>query len=84
MEQITEQRGIGWAIKEMHNGARVSRKLWDRGRMWLELQVPDAHSKMTKPYIYIGTVYGDLVPWNPTQGDLLATDWDVVAQQGSA
>ena len=44
-------------------------------RMWLMLQVPDAHSKMTLPYVYIMTAQGDLVPWLCSQTDLLATDW---------
>lgn len=43
--------------------------------MYLELQVPDAGSKMGEPYIYIRTVKGTLVPWTPSQTDVLATDW---------
>lgn len=43
--------------------------------MWLELQVPDEHSKMTLPYIYMKTVTGDLVPWIASQTDILSEDW---------
>lgn len=43
--------------------------------MWLALQVPDAHSKMSLPYIYMSTVSGDLVPWLASQTDVLADDW---------
>lgn len=69
---------IGWAVKELHNGSRVARAGWN-GRMYLELQVPDAHSKMTLPYVFIKTAQGDLVPWLCSQTDLLATDWEVAA-----
>ena len=46
--------------------------------MWLALQRPDAHSKMTLPYIYMRTAQGDLVPWLASQTDLLAEDWELV------
>lgn len=45
---------------------------------WIELQRPDAHSKMSLPYLYIRTVQGDLVPWLASQTDMLAEDWNVV------
>ena len=43
--------------------------------MYIQLQVPDKHSKMTLPYIYMKTVQGDLVPWIASQTDMLADDW---------
>lgn len=69
---------IGWAIKGMRVGSRMRRAGWNGKGMWLELQVPDAHSKMTLPYIYMSTAQGDLVPWLASQTDLLSTDWEVV------
>lgn len=69
--------GIGWAIKQMHDGSKVARAGWNGRGMWLALQVPDAGSKMTLPYIYMSTVTGDLVPWLASQTDILAIDWDV-------
>lgn len=71
--------GIGKAIKEMQNGARVRRAGWNGKGMWLALQVPDEHSKMTLPYIYMSTVTGDLVPWLASQTDILAMDWEIAA-----
>jgi hypothetical protein len=47
--------------------------------MWLELQVPDDHSKMGHPYVYMSDVSGKLFPWNPNNLDMLAEDWGVVA-----
>jgi hypothetical protein len=66
---------IGEAIERMETGARVTRGGWNGPGQSLELQVPDEHSKMTKPYIYITTVQGDLVPWLASQTDLLANDY---------
>lgn len=68
---------IGWAVKQMHNGARVCRAGWNGKNMYLELQVPDTNSKMTLPYVYMRTAQGDLVPWLCSQTDLLATDWQL-------
>lgn len=68
---------IGWAVKEMQKGARVRRAGWNGKGMWLELQRPDAQSRMTLPYVFISTAQGDLVPWLCSQTDLLATDWEL-------
>ena len=67
--------GIGWAVKALNDGKKVFRPGWNGIGQHLELQVPDEHSKMTLPYIYIRTVKGDLVPWLASQTDILATDW---------
>ncbi len=70
-----ETRGIGWAIKQLWKGSSVTREGWNGPGQRLTMQIPDAHSKMTLPYIYITTVQGDLVPWLASQTDILATDW---------
>lgn len=72
-----EQQSIGWAIKQMWNGCRVCRSGWNGKNVYLALQIPDEHSKMTLPYIYMFTAQGDLVPWLASQTDLLATDWEL-------
>lgn len=69
--------GIGWAIKEMHNGEHVCRAGWNGKGMWLALQVPDEHSKMSLPYVYMKTADNNLVPWLCSQSDLLALDWEL-------
>lgn len=71
--------GIGQAVKEMRDGKRVARAGWNGKNMWLALQVPDANSKMSLPYVYMRTADEKLVPWLCSQTDLLATDWDLVA-----
>lgn len=77
---------FGWAIKQMHNGARVRRTGWNGKGMWLQLQVPDEHSKMTLPYIYIeypaghpAYPNGSRCPWLASQTDMLAVDWEIAA-----
>ena len=69
---------IGWAISVLYVGDKVRRAGWNGKGMRLELQVPDAHSKMTLPYVFMKTAQGDLVPWLCSQTDLLADDWEVV------
>ena len=66
---------FGEAIASMRRGEVVARQGWNGQGMWLALQVPDEHSKMTQPYIYIKTVQDDLVPWLASQADMLAEDW---------
>ena len=69
---------FGEALKELKAGHKVTRGGWNGPGQYLELQVPDENSKMTLPYIYISTVKGDLVPWLPSQTDMLADDWELV------
>lgn len=66
---------IGGAIAVLRAGGKVTRAGWNGRGQYLQLQVPDEHSKMTLPYVYISTVAGDLVPWLASQTDLLAVDW---------
>lgn len=75
---------IGRAIEAMREGAKVARTGWNGKGMWLELQVPDAHSKMTLPYVFLNypanaqNTPGARVPWLASQTDLLADDWKIV------
>ena len=73
-----EETGIGWAVNQMQNGAKIARAGWNGKGMWIALQVPDANSEMGHPYCYISGVGGVLVPWTPSQTDLLAYDWEIV------
>jgi hypothetical protein len=47
--------------------------------MWLALQRPDSHSKMSLPYIYMSAADGNLVPWLASQTDMLSEDWNLVS-----
>ena len=68
---------IGWAVEEMHEGAKVRRAGWNGKGMWVALQTPDKHSKMSLPYVYMKTADDKLVPWLCSQTDLLAGDWEL-------
>ena len=78
---------FGKALESLKAGKRVVRKGWNGKGIFIELQRPDEHSKMTHPYIYIDTLGlqtnnpdapKDRVPWLASQTDMLAEDWEVV------
>jgi hypothetical protein len=70
---------FGQAIDALKGGAAVARSGWNGKGMWLRLQVPDANSKMSLPYIYMKTADNNQVPWLASQTDVLADDWSVVS-----
>ena len=78
---------FGLALCAMKQGAKVRRKGWNGKGIFIELQVPDEHSKMTSPYIFIDTTGlrtdnadapKSRVPWLASQTDMLAEDWEIV------
>ena len=75
---------FGLALDALKHGDKVQRTGWNGKGMWLELQRPDAHSKMTLPYIYLNyptdavNTPGARVPWQASQTDVLAEDWLLV------
>lgn len=78
---------FGEAIEAIEDGKKAMRKGWNGKGIYIELQVPDDHSKMSRPYIYINTkgLKSDndhapkcLIPWSPSQTDMLARDWAIV------
>jgi hypothetical protein len=68
---------FGEALRALKQGKRVTRSGWNGPDQWIELQVPDAFSKMRKPYIYMSPVDGEFVPWLASQTDMLAEDWKI-------
>jgi hypothetical protein len=68
---------FGWALAQLKEGQSVTRSGWNGKGQFLTLQVPDEHSKMSLPYIYITTVDGNRVPWLASQTDMLAEDWGI-------
>lgn len=74
-------KSFGWALRQLKKGLKVARKGWNGKGLWLELQKPDEHSKMTLPYIYMNYPKGDKyhdgcrVPWLASQTDMLEEDW---------
>ena len=82
---MIENLDFGGAISALKNGYRLARRGWNGKGIFIMLQVPDDHSKMTLPYIYIeyptghpAYPLGCRVPWQASQTDILANDWEVV------
>lgn len=75
---------FGLALECLKKGVHVCRAGWNGKGMWLELQRPDAHSKMTLPYVFLNypadaqNTPGARVPWLASQTDMLAEDWKIV------
>lgn len=78
---------FGLAIEAMRKGYKVARKGWNGRGIFCELQVPDEHSKMTAPYIFIDSTGLQTdnpdapkkrVPWLASQTDMLSDDWVIV------
>ena len=77
---MAENLNFSEILFQIKAGKRCMRKGWNGKGMYVELQVPDEHSKMGLPYLYMSTVDGKLVPWTLSQTDVLAEDWTVVAE----
>lgn len=81
---LTVKMTFGDALRALKCGRKARREGWNGKGLWLELQVPDEHSKMTLPYIYINypsdaiNTPGARVPWLASQTDMLAEDWRIV------
>jgi len=56
------------ALRRLKAGARVRLVGWPASD-YVARQIPDAHSKMSAPYLYASRE-GRLVPWLPSQTDL--------------
>ena len=78
---------FGQALENLKIGQKVARQGWNGKGIFIELQVPDAWSKMTHPYIFIDTTGlqtenpdapKSRVPWLASQTDLLGEDWVIV------
>jgi hypothetical protein len=78
---------FGEALAALKQDECVARKGWNGKGIYLKLQRPDEHSKMTLPYIYIVTTQLEsnnpdaprgVVPWLASQTDMLAEDWEIV------
>lgn len=98
ISEVNEERASGYPIQSAENtlldfgdviaGLQIGKKYmrfgWNGKGIYIELQRPDEHSKMTQPYIYIVTTNlqtenekapKGIVPWLASQTDMLANDW---------
>ena len=67
------------ALAALNDGRKVTRKSWNGSGQFLALQVPDAHSKMKRPCIYISPGRRRPGAVGCIQSYLLANDWEVLA-----
>jgi hypothetical protein len=72
------------ALNLIKCGRRLARRHWNGRGIFIAMQYPDPHSKMSSPYIYIDTTglqSDDMlaprsrVPWVCSQTDMMADDW---------
>lgn len=72
------------ALESVKRGKAIQRAGWNGSGLCVKLQVPDEHSKMSLPYLYIEypmdakTTPGARCPWLASQTDILAEDWKVL------
>lgn len=85
LAQLENSMDFGAALQELKRGNKVARSGWNGKGLWVELQTPDEHSKMTLPYLYLNyptdaqNTPGARVPWLASQTDILAEDWSITA-----
>jgi hypothetical protein len=84
------------ALDAAKAGQKITRNGWNGKGLWVEIQIPDLHSNMTRPYLYLASPKGstnqfgpnvkdvERVPWLASQTDLLAEDWSVIQEQKSS
>lgn len=83
-------QGIGWAVKQMHNGFKVRRSGWNGKGMWIGLIPADQWGIGSgapafdnwgpgdlQAWVGIRNAQGKVFPWNASQSDLLAIDWEI-------
>ncbi len=75
--QMTDgSRTFGGALRALEAGKSVRLPHWGHD-VFISLQKTDEHSKMTHNYLYVTSRFG-LVPWNPTQPELLSKQWIII------
>jgi hypothetical protein len=81
LEEVKKLNGVptglnfGLALDAAKNGEAIRLPSWKED-VFISLQVPDEHSKMTHPYLYVTSRFGR-VPWHPTQVEILSNEWQL-------
>ena len=65
------------ALELLKEGKKLNRIGWNNTNIWIELQKPDVHSKMTKPYLFM-CKYNDRFPCDLSCESIMAEDWEVI------
>ena len=67
---------FGQAFEAVKKGKGMRLPKWSDDVV-VRAQYPDLYSKMTAPYLYVESRFGQ-VPWKETMIELFAEDWEVV------
>lgn len=67
---------FGLMLEALKKGMRTRLPYWSED-VFLSMQKPDEHSKMTHPYIYVTSRFG-VVPWVATQVEILSEKWMIL------
>ena len=67
---------FGKALEQVKLGDSMRLPEWSQDVL-IKAQFPDAHSKMTAPYLYVESRFG-MVPWKETMIELFSENWEVV------
>lgn len=63
------------ALAEVKRGRAMRLPHWSP-EVVIRVQMPDAHSKMTNPYLYVESRFGR-VPWKETFVEMFNDNWEV-------
>ena len=63
------------ALQALKKGFAIQRIGWNGKDLVVKLKVPDEHSEMNLPYLYIEYPDGKRCPWLASQTDIMADDW---------
>lgn len=81
-----ECRDFSWALLALKKGERVAREGWNGKDQWIMLTITPPTTSIEvagerygfAPYVQLKNAQGEMVPWQPSQGDMLAEDWMIV------
>lgn len=75
---------IGWVVRGLKENMRFRRVGWNGKGMWIELASEGFDGgdprRLVLSHVLMRTAQGDFVPWLCSQTDLLAEDWEEVAE----
>lgn len=71
--------GFPLALTKMMDGKKMRRACWPNQH--IQAKLAHQESDMSMPYLYVGQDDVALVPWVPSNDDLMANDWLEVAEK---
>ncbi len=68
---------FSWALEALKDGKKMYRAVWENWQ-YAQIQKPGQNCKMTLSYLFWSPQPGLLIPWTPSQSDILCDDWEIV------